>query len=599
MKKRVSLSVKTIVYVLLFAAGTYFGVIYGTQWFDSAHPMDISLVTEDMIKNNMYVTCEISVYLGEGSAADTKGFLYDYHYYDILLSDGKYLHVGVHDIDLYNRLETLGMSNDKIPIVGKFVKKELKLDEERYAELGVSTDRFISEYVLDQEVKAEAMNKCLLAAFLALVSFFGFFRSFNVIYIEEEVILNRNPAEAEKNRRKQLEKKYKNVNLDYELELATRRVDRIHREYEKQKRMLVPGIAFVVAGALYTVYGDKTYRILSIVVALYGLIKIWKVFFNSGARPAVALAEVFSINTLYRQFRAAEAKKSEIIDELYEKKKGEEKKVTAMGRAVDKAVIIDCDASSEPFMMPIRNNIQYAVRNHGEDIPLKINTDELLHEDQYVQWGHKKKDIGVILNTANRDSYFIHFGDIDVIWMVANDKEYTVSPVGVLRLHHNCNVTVDNINVGIENKNGEKLNPMKLRLRRTVYCIGAVTVTLEYKLNNLGKPELLDDDLKYYYINEEYLKETFKLESDIRAWQVPANEEDIDKSVAECPIVDLPRGTKFTRMRVPRRAAYTYIDLYLEDDRIIRVREDHRREDNKDIDILLDADKKEISYVTD
>lgn len=593
------MSVKTIVYVVCFLAAGYFAFIFGTQWHNYMHPMDMSMISKDSLTPNMYVKCDIGVYLGEEECCEYIVGLYDYHYYDVLLYDGNYLRVGVYDLGLYDRLQGMGNNGDVVSFVGKVVKRNLTANEERYEPLGVSTGRVISSYCIEQTVDGAAMNKCLICLFAAVVSLFGFIGSFKVRYYGEE-ILDSNEASGSENAKSGQGKKEKPKyqNLDYELEVAKKRIDRIQHEIEHHRRLLVPGIALLIVGVFLIFFAGRDYIILGAVVILYGLIKIWKVFLHSGSKLAVTFSEVFSIDTLYRQLKRAEAKKSEIETLLCEKNSSDEKKLTAMGRVKDKATIIDCGSYSDAFMIPVKSDTLYGIKyGEGDVANFKIVTDEFFKEEQYLQWGNKKKDLSRVLAQAGRDFFFIHFEDVDALWMIANDEDYSVAPVSIFRLYSNGNISQDNINIGLEYREGEVLNPKRLRLRRAIYCLGPVVTTAEYYLNNLAKPQMIDDGNKYYYIDEEYVRENFAINTDIRAWQVPAQEEDIDKSISTCPIVEVPRGTRFTRMRVPRRAAHSYIDLYLENDTIIRVMEEHRTEDKETLQIMLDAEKKQFSYV--
>jgi len=597
MKKKVSMSVKTLVCALMFAAGAFFSVVFGSDWHNSMNPIDMSLVGAETLKNGMYVNCKIDSYYGAG--CEILG-MYDYFYCTVELYDGSFIEMGVYDLDMKDKLEGYkeGLGSP-VTFMGKVSKRKTTFDTSSYKNAGVDPNKVSRTFCIEQTVEHAAQNRCLIAVFVTIVSLIGFFTSFKVRYVDEAILDNKESTATDEERNKYGNgSKRKVINLDYEHDVAVRKMERIQHQMERQRRLLIPGIAFIIAGGVVIYFSRDTYLILGIVLVLYGLIKLWKVFFNSGSKLALGLAEVFSINTLYKQYKHAEAQCIEIENELCNKKMKDEKIFSSMGRSKDKAIVIDCDEYPRAFMIRIERDKLYSIK-YGEDaIQLKVVTDVLLREEQYLMWGNRKKDISRVLEQARRELFFIHFDEVDALWMIADDEDYSVAPVSVFRLYSNGNISMENINAGLIYDYGDVLDPRQLMLKRAVYCVGPVVTTAEYYLNNLAKPQLSENGNLYYYVDEEYAREIFEFgtEKDIYAWKVPVQEDDIDISVEKAPVVRIPGGTKFCRLRVPRRASHSYIDLGLEDGSIIRVMEEHRTVDDQPVQIMMDANKEQFTY---
>ena len=603
MKKKISMSVKTIVYAIAFLAGAYFAFIFGQDWRNYMHPLDMSYLRADNLKANTYVSVNISEY--EASTGEFLGvnYLYDYQYFVVKLQENEYIEIGVHEIPLKTELEYFKEDgNETISFIGKVVKRRSSFATEAYEYAGLDPNCVIKGFEIEQTVDNAAMNRCLLAILLTLVSLAGFFGSFKVRYIDEEALAARSDSNAEvgpdgltRVYNKPAKKKY--VNLEHERDIAIRRIERIQKSINRMHGRIFPGILFIIVGAALIAF-MREYLILGVVLVLYGISNLWKVFINSGSKLAMTLSEMFGMDTLYRQLKHAEAQYDEIENELGEKAKNDQKIFSSMGRSKDKAIVIDCDSLPKAFMMQIDSDILYSVKHGEEAIHLKVTTDELLHEDEFLIWGNRKKDIGSVLKQASRDVLFIHFDDVDALWLVANDEDYSVAPISAFRLHRNGNVSMENINVGIIYERGEVLDPTQLMLKRAINCLGPVVTTAEYHLNNLVKPQLTETGENYYYIDEEFAEELFAFsnENDINVWIVPVQEDNVDISMEKCNIVKIPAGTKFNRLRVPRRAARSYVDLSLEDGRIARVIEEHRNVDGQDQMIMYDALHEEFTY---
>lgn len=617
-KKKVSMSVKTIVCVIFILLGAFFAVKWGTDWRDAYHPATLSGLSAEGIHNGMYITCDISEIVSyrlyESEVRNTANFsgaiLYEYDYYVVPLYDGNYIEIAVYDLDVLDTLDSyVNGKGQPVSFLGKVGKKHVSYNSVFYQAAGISKNNVITGLEIMQETPTVAQNKCLIAIAVVVASIIGFANSFKVVYLEEEILNNittdenpdgtRTRVYNKKNTlREQLESR-KNLNLDYELKIATRRIERLQQRLASMKREAIFGAGCVaVGGLLIYVFIRNSFALVGILLALFGLSLIWKAFLNSGNTIAVTFSEIFAIDTLYRQIKHTEAQKAEIETMMMEKAQNDFKVVNALGRSVDKPTIIDSADYADAFMIKIESDKLYQIVNGEEKTYLKINTDELLREEQFIQWGNKTKDISAVLNKANRDIFFIHFGDVDALWMVANNIDYSVAPVSVVKLFANGNITVDNIVTGLIYNEGEILNPQHLMLRKSIECFGTVVATSEYHLNNLAKPELTDSGDLYYYVDDEYVDDeiTLGIGRPLRAWVVPVMEQDIDASVCDENVYEIPAGTKCNRLRIPRRASHTYVDASLDDGRIIRFMEGKNTGGDSDRKRLVDAAGDIVAY---
>ena len=609
------MSVKTVVYAMLFVAGVLMALYYGNDYMNYRHPMDMSLASSTTLKKNGYVACVVTEYLGKGKGEAfipvirTHLGLNDYDFYYVPLYDGTYVEIGVYDLGLRDDLagykEGVGSG---VNFVGRVQVKGGKpnINADDFPDFDIN--RLNTQYSIVQVGSAIGWNKLLIGVFLAIASLIGFFTSFTVRYVSEERLDEYGEALQDENgvrkrsygssNRKKKKKRRDNVNYEYELELANRRIENIKRDAEKLKVWIAGGITCVICGVAIIVLVKSSIALIGVILCVFGVERLWKVFFNSSNKLAVTLAEVFNIKTLYVRLKHAEAQRAEIEAEIDKDKAGKtENDVVHINKD---SIIIDCAKNFEDFMMKIENNTYYCFINGDEQTQLLVNADAENKKDRYLQWGAKTRDISGVVEYAAREAYFIHLGDVNGLWLVANDPDRDVLKITTYRLHDNGNIDSDNINYGMKYAEGELIDPSKLKLIREIKCIDTVTATAEYHLTNAVKPELNDDGGLYYYVDKEYCEEEFVLQAgaDIKAWIVPEKEGAIDKCMGEYPIETIPACTKFRRYRIPRKASRSYVDLRLEDGRIMRVVEEYRFIDSDSYQEMLDAEGQPFEYYT-
>ena len=252
-------------------------------------------------------------------------------------------------------------------------------------------------------------------------------------------------------------------------------------------------------------------------------------------------------------------------------------------------ITIDYANYPENFMIQLRANQKYVLKNGDTLTDFCANTSGLIKSSQKMIFGELEADLSSDVYYRQTEPVLIHCNDKDYIWICEESEYGDILSASFYYVTEYNSLSHDN---GIVNtKIGDEiLNPDDFLMDKSIDCFGAVTTKVHYRIDEKGKPEEIQTDDEYYYIDPPYTQDELCLDDDIHTW-VYSNEDSKTSSVE-----NIPAGTTFHRFRVPRNEQYSYVEGLLDDGRVFRVIEEYWFSEPSAYQAMMDKDSNQFSY---
>ncbi len=252
-------------------------------------------------------------------------------------------------------------------------------------------------------------------------------------------------------------------------------------------------------------------------------------------------------------------------------------------------IIIDYAEYPENFMIQLLAGQEYSLKNGDTTTAFCANTKGLFKSSQTMTFGKFEADLSSCVYYRQKEPVLIHYNGNDYIWICEESKSgeliaasvYYVTPYDSL----GSDTGIINVKIG-----DTILDPNKFAMSKSVKCFGSSMAKVCYKIDEKGKPEEIQTDDEYYYIEHPYIDEKLCLKNDIHTWVYA--DADSKKSSVET----IPAGTTFYRLRVPKNEEYSYVEGLLEDGRVFRVVEEYWFSEPTAYQAMMDKDGNQFDY---
>ncbi len=255
------------------------------------------------------------------------------------------------------------------------------------------------------------------------------------------------------------------------------------------------------------------------------------------------------------------------------------------------AIVIDYDKMPENFMVQLLPDQKYTLKNNGTETEFSARTHTILKSKQILTYGELKYDLSSTVYYRKTEPVLIRYNDKDYIWVCEEDDSGELISASFFYITEYNSFGSDSgyVNMKIGD---EVLDPADFVMNKNVNCFGYVTSKVHYEINELGKPAELESDDEYYYLEPPYTEELLRLDDDIHTWVYA------DENATESTVEDVPAGTTFHRLRIPKNAEYSYVEAILEDGRVMRVVEEYWFSEPEAYQAMLDKDANQFNYST-
>lgn len=250
---------------------------------------------------------------------------------------------------------------------------------------------------------------------------------------------------------------------------------------------------------------------------------------------------------------------------------------------------IDYDAYPDDFMIRLKPDTEYMLKDGDKFTLLSADTHALLKSNKVLKYGDLESDLSRAVYYRKTEPVLIHYNDKDYIWICEENKEGMIVSASFYYVseYNSLNGDSGQLNMTI----GDKiLDPGDFVMNKSLNCFGPVSAKVHYEVNELGKPQELENDDEFYYLDEHYTDEVLCLDNAINTW-VYENAE-----ATESEVMILPEGTEFRRLRIPKNVEYSFVEGVLEDGRVFRVVEEYWFSEPTAYQAMMDKDGSQFDY---
>ena len=255
----------------------------------------------------------------------------------------------------------------------------------------------------------------------------------------------------------------------------------------------------------------------------------------------------------------------------------------------DKLITVDYSEYPENFMIKLLEGQRYLFK-YGDSITEFIAKTKGPNKNfGKLTYGDYEVNLDSCVYYNKTEPILIHFNGKDYIWICEEGSDGNLISASFYGFLPNNSVVSDNgiIHINI----GDKiLDPSDFTMLKSVDCFGAANTKIHYRINETGKPEEIQTQEEFYYIETPDSKELLRLENDIHTWV-------FDDANSDIPAIEtLSAGTLFYRLRIPKNEESGYTDGILEDNRVFRVIEEYKFSEPVSYQVMKDMDGKKFSY---
>ena len=252
-------------------------------------------------------------------------------------------------------------------------------------------------------------------------------------------------------------------------------------------------------------------------------------------------------------------------------------------------ITIDYAEYPEDFMIKLVAGQKYVLKNGETLIDFCANSISTEKSEQILEYGECKADISGAVYYGETVPVLIHYNDKDYVWICEQSENNDLLSASVYYVTQNNSMGNDSCILNIK-MGDDILDPNDFTITNMANCFGTVMYESHYRVGNTGKPEEIETDDKYYGIEESYMKEQLRLDNDIHTW-VYANADTQGHSVQ-----DIPAGTTFYRLRIPKDEEYCFSEGILEDGRVFRIIEEEKFSEPSSYWVTVDMDGHKFGY---
>lgn len=294
--KKVNIPISALVSLGIGAVSLWLFLVNGWKLASYSPPLDLANLCEQTMKANRYVRGTISEcvtvpYEGRNSVRDGCSALWIdfgkvYECYTIPISEGRYIRVWLYEKGSLNGMEDLVKgASAEVPFAGLLVRSNGALNTEFYdRDPEFDQDKVVRDYVLVQKTTEKEKN-------LLFIGLFGMAAAL-LVYTRDGIRVREVLPETKRD-----VGRIPSYNLENELIIARRRLERYAEQERAYRRRSVIGTGCVAAG-LFALFALPFLRLPGLVFALYGCKTWWDRFIHSDNRRARNVARLFSIRTL-------------------------------------------------------------------------------------------------------------------------------------------------------------------------------------------------------------------------------------------------------------------------------------------------------------
>ncbi len=258
-------------------------------------------------------------------------------------------------------------------------------------------------------------------------------------------------------------------------------------------------------------------------------------------------------------------------------------------KVTKETVTIDYAEYPENFMIQLAAGQKYALKNGDTTTEFCAKTNEKIKSRQIMTFGNHEVDLSNTVYYRNTEPVLIHYNGKDYVWIC--EKSESGGLIGASFYYfiddNSRGSDSGSINLRI---GSEVLDPDDFVMEKCVDCFGLALTEAHYRINEKGKPEEIPSDDAYYYIESPDTEDKLRLEDDIHTWVYA------DAGAQTPTVEDLPAGTMFHRLRVPKDEEYSYVEGILDDGRVFRVVEEYWFSEPTSVQVMMDKDGKQFSY---
>ncbi len=252
-------------------------------------------------------------------------------------------------------------------------------------------------------------------------------------------------------------------------------------------------------------------------------------------------------------------------------------------------ITVDYADLPDNFMIQLLPDQEYKLKNGDKSTEFVVKTHALIKAFQKLTYGELEADLSSSVYYKKTEPVLIHYNDKDYIWICKEESDGCLSSTSFFYITEYNSFGSDNGSVNVTIGDAV-IDPADYIMYKSVNCFGSAKAIVHYEINSVGKPEEIPSDDEYYLIESPYSEEVLCLDEDIHTWVY----EDADAKKSK--VVDIPAGTKFKRLRIPKNAEYNYVEGILEDGRVMRVVEEYWFSEPTAYQAMMDKDGKQFTY---
>ena len=249
---------------------------------------------------------------------------------------------------------------------------------------------------------------------------------------------------------------------------------------------------------------------------------------------------------------------------------------------------IDYADYPDNFMIRLEAGQEYVLQEGDKSINFCAQTKEDKSK-VFLRYGEHIEDLSSEVYFRRTEPILIRCNGHDYIWICEENDDGTLIGAACYYITEYNSMGCDSITIDM--KLGEEVpDPTDFVMSEAVNCFGPATTSVHYRIDECGKPEELANDDEYYYIEAPYKDELLRLENDIHTWVYA------DAEAKKSSVTDIPAGTTFRRLRVPKDSENNYVEGILDDGRVIRVVEEYWFSEPTAYQAMMDKDKNQFKY---
>ena len=252
-------------------------------------------------------------------------------------------------------------------------------------------------------------------------------------------------------------------------------------------------------------------------------------------------------------------------------------------------ITIDYADYSDDFMIHLAAGQKYILKNGETLLEFCAKSTDQKEENQILKYGEYQTDISNAVHYKQTEPVLIHINDNDYIWLCDQTESKTMLKATGYYVSQYDSLSKENYSINIK-IDDNILDPNDFVMTEVMDCFGMVFSEIHYRIGEYGKPEVIESDDKCYSINEADAKEILCLDSDIHTWVYA------DADTEEYTVENIPAGTTFNRLRIPKDEEYSYAEGILEDGRVFRVIEEEKFSEPTSYVVMLDMDGHQFEY---